>query len=341
MKRIYLYPHTARITTGIKNPYIPYLREALKSHHLVVNEGRPSNIGIFDILGYLRSIDIVFFNWIEDLPGKHRGIFQSIFFILLLQIIKLLRIKIVWTMHNKKSHYPKGALMKKMIFNQMLKKSDLIITHAEEGLSLISEKTPSAFIHHPVRPPAEQYIEEDMPDFDIIIWGSINPYKGVDTFLEFLQDQGILGNYRILIAGKVRSTELLSKLQSFLQNSNNLILMDEFVPEPRLMALIQRSRLVLFTYHAASVLSSGALMDSLAQSTVIIGPNTGAFNDLARLGLLETFEDYPQLLKKIDHHLNSTRGLEAKKDLIKRFIEENSWENFSLKLNQLLKQYAN
>ncbi|MCK5136584.1 MAG: glycosyltransferase [Bacteroidales bacterium] len=342
MKNLYLYPITARNKTGIINPYVGNLRDALKKHYNVVNVDKPSKSGIFDILMYIRKIDIIYLNWIEELPGLHWGVLQSIFFIIILYYIKCSRIKIVWTLHNKTSHFDKHQLIKSILYSQMLKKSDLIVTHAAEGLNHIPAKTPSAFIHHPMRSLDDTRTSDDgLPEYDIIIWGTISPYKGVDSFLEYLYKNGIIMNYKILIAGNVTTIALTRKLQQFMAEFENLKLINEFVAETELMSMIRKSKIVVFTYHSDSVLSSGALMDSLSQRATIIGPKAGAFNDLSKIGLIETFIDCQELVIKIDMLLKSSKDQDERKQNINKFIKENSWEDFSVTISHLMNKYVN
>ncbi len=130
MKNIYLYPLTARTKNAVINPYIGNLRDALGKNYNVLNAHKPSTTGIFDILRYIRKVDVVYFNWSEELPSLHRGRAQGIFLLVLLQYLKLSGVMIVSTLHNKKSHFDKHSKLKKRLYGQMLKKSDLIITHA-------------------------------------------------------------------------------------------------------------------------------------------------------------------------------------------------------------------
>jgi len=335
MKNLYLYPITARNKTGIVNPYVDNLRDALKKHYNVVNADKPSKTGIFEILIYLRKIDIIYLNWIEELPGLHRGVLQSVFFIIVLHYIKYSRIKIVWTLHNKRSHFDRHQFIKSILYSQMLKKSDLIVTHAEEGLNHIPDKTPGAFIHHPLRSLDTPSLNNELFKYDIIIWGTISPYKGIDRFLEFLHEKGILHNYKILIAGKVVSDALAEKIQQFLTEYENLTLINEFIVETELISMIKKSKLVIFTYQSDSVLSSGALMDSLSYGATIIGPETGAFRDLSKIGLIETFNDLQDLIDKIDMLLKSSKDNIDRQERIQRFYKDNSWHSFSKKIVSL------
>lgn len=336
MKKVYLYPNTARTRNVVENPYMANVTAALSNHFEVVNAKKPSGIGIFDILKYLLNLDIVYFNWIEEVPSRHRGKLQAYFVMILIPILKLSGTKIVWTLHNKESHFDQHRKLKKRLHSLMLNRSDLIITHAKEGLDLIPKNKKAAFLHHPVSSAVSRVDQEQNKQFDIIIWGTISPYKGILSFLEYMEQSGIIQNYRILLAGKVNSLSLKEQLNEYSNKYNELVLMDGYVEKDQLIKLIQDSRTTLFTYHSESILSSGALMDSLSYGAYIIGPDVGAFNDLQELGLIETYQDFQSLTKLIDSRLASSAVHSSRLQAIEKFIDANSWEAFSDSIMNLI-----
>ncbi|MFH0758705.1 MAG: glycosyltransferase [Bacteroidota bacterium] len=334
MKRLYLFP--IKESAQIVNPYMLELAEALRKQFQVVNQDDPIRFGIIQILKYIRKIDVVYLNWIEEIPKRRFGLIQTLFLICLIRYLKSAGIIIVWTLHNKRSHHKKRRVISDHIFMLLLKQSDLIITHAKEGMDLIGDPSRSVFIHHPVRSIDQGTPSADTPASDILIWGIIEKYKGIDTFLEYLFDRGVLDKYRIVLAGRVASEDLLKKIESLMAYSEQITLMNAFVPEHVIMSLIKKTKLVVLTYHSESVLSSGVLMDSLSQSACIIGPETGAFSDLSQLGLIDTFRDYKQLLDKIEMHLDPDKDHHEQKERIEHFIKENTWDDFSIRIHDLI-----
>lgn len=338
MKKIYLYPLTARTKNAVINPYIGNLRDALGKNFNVLNAQKPSTTGIFDILRYIRKVDVVFFNWSEDLPSLHRGRSQGIFLLILLQYLKLSKVMIVWTLHNKKSHSDQYSRLKTRLYGQMLKKSDLIITHASEGLDIIPVGKRASFQHHPMSMPNTTTKHIQKNQFDIIIWGTISPYKGVSAFLKFLEERDLIRKYRILLAGKITTPDLAKELKTYSQKYDNLELMGGYVETERLIELILASKITLFTYHSESILSSGALMDSLTYGANIVGPRVGAFKDLHELGLIETYTDFDSLVGVVDLLLSSPEENQTRKLRVAEFIEANSWSQFSITLLKLIGQ---
>jgi len=336
MKGIYLYPITKRNKTGVSNPYVMRLAESLSGKYHVLNKVHPSDKGIIDILKYLKNTNIVYLNWIENLPGRHLGFLQFCLFFLLCGYFRLTRKKIVWTLHNKSSHSAEHRILKNLLYRFMLFRSDLIITHAEEGLKLIPKKTEKLFIPHPVSFSEPLVNDEKDRNYDILIWGTITRYKGIDTFLHYLKDEGVLNNYKIVVAGKTVDGEVLERINNLVEKYPNLVYMNRYIPDDELAGIIADTGVILFTYHADSVLSSGALMDSLQYDINILGPETGAFNDLAKEGLIKTYRDYPDLLEKIKLLKVKSYQEPFRKELKRKFIKDNSWASFAKKVSVAL-----
>lgn len=326
MKGIYIYPITSRNQSGTSNPYINNLIGALKGSFRILNAHHPSDKGILDLFKYLRKTDFILLNWIENLPARHLGGVQSFLFFLACGYCRLTGIKIVWTMHNKKSHSKKNNFLKKRLYRYMIRRSDLIITHAKEGLSVIPRRKLKIYEPHPV---VDSEILEKVPNrFDIIIWGSIAKYKGIHNFLKFLEESDKIVDFKILIAGKIMEPELEQTLERFNERYENLTLFNKFIPREELNLLIMQSSVILFTYNAESILSSGALMDSLAFPVTIMGPHSGAFRDLEEEKLIYTFTDLGNLVS----HLERLRSIEfndfGSLSRRKQFMKEHTWDKF-------------
>jgi len=329
-KKIYIYPNTARTENTIPNPYLTNLVNSLKKYYTFVNINHPSSIGIFDIIKYYRKLDYLMLNWIGNLPDNKSGLSQSIFLVVLLLITKTTKKSVIWTIHNKISHSESKLLIKKIIFKLMILLSDYIITHSKEGIEYLAELSPNkiykvTYYPHPVN--KLQIIKSKTIKYDILIWGTIIIYKGIDKFLEFLDKKHLLNKYKILIIGKSHSNEYFKKLLNY--SNDRIIIKNRYVSEDELKVLISQSKLVLFTYNKSSVLSSGILMDTLSYGAKIIGPHSGAFKDLAEENLIATYKNFDNLLEIIDEEILNERTNTEK---IRTFINNNTWSKFGNRL---------
>jgi beta-1,4-mannosyltransferase len=328
-KKAYIFPRSKRNKNSIYNPYIDNFIASTRSYIDYLNENHRSGTGIFNIFSYLRKIDLLMLNWIEDLPDKKGGYLQSVFFLLLIRALKLLNVKIVWTLHNKFFHSTQNQYLKKKIFFTLLKKSDLIITHSREGIKFAGSLTPGVekrmfYFPHPVVP-VNGKKKTDLPKkYDILIWGTLAPYKAIDLFLEYLSANNALDRYRILIAGKANPAGFYDRLRKF--ESDSITIKNQYIDNVELAEMISQSKVVLFTYSGNSVLSSGALTDSVSHGATIIGPDTGAFSDLGHAGIIKTYTNHQELLSLFD--LIDQQGF-SDNGMINEFIRTHTWEKFS------------
>ncbi len=326
MKNAYFFPNKSA-----SNPYTNNLINCLSKNYNFVNVSKPSKSGIFDILKYIGKIDYVFLNWIEDLADRRGGKLQSFFFILIIKVLKIMGVKIVWTLHNKLSHFNKYLFIKRIIKKIVIKNSNYILTHSTEGIEYannlaVGRALNIKYLPHPVR--SRKLGKKPEEKYDIIIWGNIMPYKGIDRFLNYLLINNYQNKYKILIVGQSDSEHYLKELKKF--ENKNIIIENIFVNESELIERIRSSRIVLFTYLKASVLSSGALMDSLGLGPEVIGPDTGAFKDLANQNIIHTYKNFDDLIPLIDKLLKKKITDSLK---VSNFIRENSWENFATKFH--------
>lgn len=327
--KVFIYPISNRLKTGLYNPYLDNFITSTQNYLFYVNRRSPSDIGIFNLIRYINKIDFLALNWVENLPDKKGGVIQALFFLIILRVKKIFGFKVIWTLHNKISHSTKNLFFKRIIFNNLLNRSDLIITHAKEGIIYSEKLHPGVssrifYFPHPV----EGYSDSEskiIKEYDIIIWGTIAPYKNIDKFLEFLGKKNALESFRILIAGKAISNEYYEKIKKY--KSNFITIKNQFVNKKELLQLIAKSRIVLFTYAGDSVLSSGALIDSIAHNSLVLGPNTGAFAEMEKLGIIATYADYDDLMNKL--RSDSLKMGRKKLEIINDFIRNHTWQKFS------------
>lgn len=217
----------------------------------------------------------------------------------------------------------------------LLRKADLIVTHATEGIKVVQDQYPKAvaktvFLHHPTKNRIEEYIPQP-PETDLLIWGNISRYKGVPEFVRFATQHSL--KLKTKIIGKCSSQELLEELH---KESNEMIsIEDRSIPFDELKQEIRRSRFVLVPYAAESILSSGILMDSLSFGAKVIGPAVGSFRDYATEPLLNvytfhTFDDIQELVDKA----NEATDIAG----YNRFLNAHSWNEFGKKFQNLLQK---
>jgi beta-1,4-mannosyltransferase len=324
MKNIYLYPFTDSVKDLSKNPYISDFCDCISNYYNVVNKNKYNSIGIFDIFKNLFKIDYVFFNWIEEIEFKKNGKIQFIFLIILIYLLKLKKIKVVWTIHNKQAHLKDEYIINKFLIKFLAKKSDFIITHSTEGIkyanTLAKKKLNIRFFYHPLK--NKNLKKKSSTEIDILIWGTISRYKGIDLFLEKLYKYNVQLKYNIKIVGIINDKNYESKLRTF--ENNKIQILNKFISIDDLNSNIENSKIVLFTYSNESVLSSGAVMESLSFGANIVGPDIAVFKDLHQDGLINVYPSIDFFIENIEFYLFNSSSQD-----ITNFIKANSWESFS------------
>lgn len=333
--RIYIYPITARFEQKYDNPYINDVIASLGNYFVCVNKEHPSKIGIFNLFNYFFKTEVFHLNWIEDLPDKKGGYIQTLFFLTFLFFAKISQKKIIWTAHNKISHHKTHSTLKNFLIKLLVRHSNYIITHSHEGVRFVNslngnpKKNPVLYIPHPIKP--NLLNSTDSPKYDLIIWGNIRPYKGIDLFLDYLKKQSLLEKYNILIVGKISDPDYEKVLQSY--QSKTITILNQFIENEKLQELIQKSNIILFTYQKEYVLSSGALTDSVAYGKRVIGPDIGAFRDLKKTGLIQTYKNFDDLIKLLDKQLEQNNQIDS--TILNQYFKNNSWSNYGEKLHNL------
>lgn len=327
MNRITIYPYIAYEKGERANPYIHDFVEAIENSGWAVVGNRPSRNPLLSILFPKNWGDITVFNWFESIPDYKHGLLQSMVAILYVALLKIFRKKVVWVLHNKKSHQSDHARLKKWMGKYIAYMSNLIVAHAEEGLEIVRKQYPHAlkkthFLHHPTKNRLSDKVVEKQYDF--IIWGTITHYKGVKEFLEYLS-QNVEWNPSCYIVGNCPNPALKKTIQS-LAEKNHVIYRAEGLPFDEIGEMVGQSRFVLVPYHSDTILSSGILMDSLSFGAKVIGPNVGSFKDYAknpqlRVYTFDTFDDLASILKEHGDELIPIEGYE-------QFLNDNDWPHF-------------
>lgn len=326
--KTYIYPTYTPSRDKSGNLYIKYFHDAFlhNKNFKVVN--RFWQIGIASLFFNLDA-QLLVVQWVDLIPGKRLGKIQFVLYLMLILIAYLLRKKIVWILHNKHAHKGKSKLVD-FGMKFMAKYATCVIAHSEEGISFFNTMYPRfsgkcCCVPHPVY--SEEIYESQKIRYDYIIWGGINPHKQVAEFLHYANGSAFFKGKKILVCGRCKDPiygEMIRK-----ELNPNITFVDEFISDDDLKKYIGQSRVILFTYNGDSVLSSGALIYSINFCKPIIGPNLGNFADENMkeiVSVYNTFDEIPRIALK-----NCT-------DACVKYIQENKWVDFPLKMKQKLEK---
>lgn len=311
MKKIKIYIYPIKANKILYNPYVIYLGKSLSIDNEISNcNGR--NYGIFDLFKYIKC-DVFIFNWTENLPKLKFGFLQSLNYILFTLIIKAFKSKqIIWILHNKQVHNNK-SLLSGFIMNFNSRISNVVITHAHDGLTYYNDKFKKKniiYTPHPVYENVKPIFNIPII-YDFILWGNIEPYKNIAKFLKFIKNKKYYSDKKILICGNCSNKNYLNIINSLI--TPNITFINGYIEENMLTKMISESKVILFCHSSDSILSSGALVYSLSYFKPIIAPNIGSFKDYEQMNLINTYNDFSEIeeiasnfilnLDKISNHL--------------------------------------
>lgn len=319
MTNIYFYPNYDSKQEDA-NPYVHnYLRSISGDVIISKNLNRVKLPRGFDFLRQSFSNDAYIVNWLEDIDTFALGGVQSLMTMLGLLFIHIRKKKIIWMFHNMHPHRGE-TFWSNQIKKILYKYSSIIIAHSYEA-KLYAEKHTKKTVVYKCHPVSEIKVSEwayPVDECDILIWGSIYPYKGVYEFLKMEEVQN--SNLKIRVVGKCKDDGLSNKILALC--SGNIVFENRSASFDEIAAMCKKARCVLFPYVGNSISSSGVLIDTLCMGGVPVGPNRGAFMDLAKEGCCITYDSPKEILSKIER-------IECiDKNKIREFCNNNSWDSF-------------
>lgn len=316
-ERVYYFPPAGK--GGYPNPYSLNFKQALQSYFEVLDkENKPSLMSGLSLLFYAFRADIYILNWIEGIIFHRLGIVQYALARLSIWMIKRRKKKIVWMFHNIHPHQGENYFSRQMQ-KVLYKSANLIVSHSREAADYASKNAGKRVLYvcHPVKPLSVVPLRTDIV-MDVLIWGAIFPYKGVKEFLQELQSRNL--GLKVYIVGKCADQHLADSIDRLC--GEKIIFENRRASFEELAGLMQSCKYVLFPYVGDCVSSSGALIDTIVLGGYPVGPDKGAFRDLAAEGVCSIYRDYDDLFTLLKRE--RTGELQAAD-----FIKRNSWEAFA------------
>jgi len=324
--RVYISPSASR-KQGYPNPYFLRLKKELSPWFDILEaDNRPCLMQGGALLRNSFRADLFMLSFVETIAFQKLPLLQTCMALLAMDILRLRGGILVFFFHNPKPHKGENALSR-LLTRRMFSRASLVVVHSDNTAAIAREKVgEDRVLQFPVPTETLQHPEESPRKADVLIWGTILPYKGVLEFVSqpWVADSGlkidILGACPdSALAGKIHSCE-----SSFLTFEERMADMDEIASR------IAASGMVLFPYLPSSVSGSGTLMDTLRFGGSPVGPDAGAFHDLAAIGLCKVYKNAEELQGILKS------GWKVDSELAARYLEEHSWPTFASKLAERL-----
>lgn len=281
------------------------------------------------------------FNWFEDT----KSILDFYIKIVFVNILKIFKKKIIFTIHNKKPHNIKNVGLSYKMMRYMCRKSDMIIGHCTETREIILQICKEdckklSIIPHP------NYIANytikiddyrnryglDNKDLVFLFFGFVSPYKNIEMILDIFGEM-TFEHVKLLVVGKCSDLGYEDILKRKAFKKKNIVMDFRYVPDHEVGAVYATSDIVILPYHKDSSLNSGAAILSFSLRKSIICPKIGMIKDISDQSILNTY-DY----KDETEHL-----IELKKCILKichQFKEDpSSIERQGIKAYRYVKEF--
>lgn len=279
MKKVIIYPEKE----GKENMYINNLYNTIKKNYEVIGYDEAKNsIKLF-------LADVYHFNWIENTQGKMIKLkYAKKRF--LINILKILHKKIIWTIHNKVPHdtIKKDETLKFMKF--MAEKSDKIHilskdTMQNDFLGQYKEK----IVYIPHGDYIGNYRDSQVDIYKrynintnkkiILFLGQIKEYKNIELLIRsFIESNLQLSGYILLICGKCGDEKYKEKLKNM---SNESIYFDfNFIKNEEMKSYLDCAEILVAPYNKESSLNSGTLWMCMSYKKTMILPLIGCIKDI-------------------------------------------------------------
>ncbi len=296
----------------------------------------------FKLLDFrIKGYKILHLHWPNfKFPFKYRffkdlSFIYSLFFI---YFLKLLGIRLIWTLHNLTPHEPLTS-NDNFITKQILNSSEKVIVHSKELVGVMSIDT-KKFVVIPhanyinfyppgiSRQEARDFLKLKGDRISFLFLGYVKKYKGIEGLLEaFSQLSRNNQNVELIIAGNCNDQELIETIKSYKSHlKDQLQYKLSYISDEEIPKYLSACDISVFSFN--KITTSGSILLSLSYGKPIIFPDIAALNDLPNnIGIRYKHSEPDGLYKAMKSSLGmskdelSTLGKKATE-----FAEANSWE---------------
>jgi glycosyltransferase involved in cell wall biosynthesis len=302
------------------NPYQNLLKASCEKFNTEV-EYHNIPVKLFPFSHFMKKekhIEIIHLHWISEIISriswsKKPFVFWFKCFALILDCfwVRINGVKLVWTIHNKVSHEGYNRKKELWIRKLLCLSVNKIILHSNEAVSEVSEyyqiaiKNKTHVIFHgnysncyPVPKQSAQTLRSNdkILDNDIVIlfFGSLKPYKGIETLISTFKQINKNAIFKLIIAGAPHNAEYKEELQNLCRLQKSVLTDFQYIPDKDLVNYLTIADVVVLPF--SDTLTSGSAILAMTYGKSLILPNTAKVFGCVPTAGVEYFESESELV---------------------------------------------
>lgn len=288
---------SVHIPSGGENPYTTRLTEALTEEgfqSIPVHAERPVVFRV--IRSTLRhDADIAHLHYLHILyagDNLPETLIKTPLFLLELLLIKLLGIRLVWTLHDEVPHDTKLPTFHRVVRRITMSMADAVFLHCENAKALVLDSYPATagglsdkmhVVQHgnyvgeypdTVSKSAAR-AELDLQDDELVFafFGRVRPYKGIESLIEAFSER----DDTLLIAGRPLNDEYEREIREA-ADADNIRLFFKYIPDDEIQYYVRAADALTFPHE--KIFASGSAVLALSFDRPVIAPDIGCNREM-------------------------------------------------------------
>jgi glycosyltransferase involved in cell wall biosynthesis len=283
------------------NPYQDLLLENLSKIGVQAEFGKRkiyySNIDLSLLYNVIKNknFDILHLHWQHPFILHNKillMIFRGFLFVFQLLILKFLKIKIVWTVHNLKNHENKYVKAELFFTRLLARLADGIIVHCDTSKKEIVKlfkinKQKIHIIEHGnyigvykeryTRHQSRKIMNIAESQFVFLFIGLVRPYKGIIELIESfkkINDPSV----KLIIAGRIEDKELAELLKNKAIGCTNILFKLNYIEDDEIEIYMKSADALVLPYR--DIINSGSAVLGMSFGKAIISPRLGCLPEI-------------------------------------------------------------
>ncbi len=329
------------------NPYQKQLANGLRQANIEVSGLSYRSFFLVDILK-LPTPTVLHLHWLHSFLVRTsylKSLLSSTLFVSQLLLLKMLGVKIVWTVHNLKNHDNQYLRLERFFTVLVARLCDAIIVHGisvkaslQKALGLPDDQKIQAIPHGnyincyrntlSAEAAREQLNLSDKGPVCLFL-GLIRPYKGVVELMDaFKISRQQHTDAQLLIVGKIwlQDPAFHTLIEEKAIASTSVTLVSKFIPDDQLQLYFNACDVVIFPY--TDILTSGAVLLAMSFKKACVAPRLGCMQDTLdeRGAFLYDPGSSGGLVDALQRAMDDLTGLKAKGEYNFQLAQQFGWD---------------